>query len=385
MNLSNYPKSKSLDIVDNNFKLRHMSVKQRTLKNGKTVFDVRVQYGKLRVCKTVRTTITDAKRLESKILQDLLNGRFDIILGTENPAFRQFAKEYEETVGWQKSYDRTQQLIRYLTSYFGDKRLTQITTKDFLEYRAMRLRTLSNATINREHACLRRMLNVAIQSDNYTISKNPLRGVRVLDERPAEDRTLTVDEYHKLLDAAPEYFRRIIFFAGNTAMRKMEILNLKFRQIKLWMNGGEIELIDTKSGKRETVLLNNDVVDLLKLIATEKDVDLFRVKERQKDLHVFTGMRGAPLKSITKPMMRTFREAKIEPRPFHTFRHFWTTEMFNAGVDVAKIKKIGRWRNLKTMLRYCHSNRSDEQEAVNTFSTHIKRKPAEILTMKTNQ
>ena len=72
MNLSNGPKSKSLDIVDNNSKLGHMSVKQRTLKNGKTVFDVRVQYGKLRVCKTVRTTMTDAKRLESKILQELL-------------------------------------------------------------------------------------------------------------------------------------------------------------------------------------------------------------------------------------------------------------------------------------------------------------------------
>ena len=90
---------------------------------------------------------------------------------------------------------------------------------------------------------------------------------------------------------------------------------------ELWVNGGEIELIDTKSGKRETVPLNNDVIDLLEMIATEKDVALYGVKERQKDVHVFTGMRGTPLKSVTKPMIRTFGQAKVELRPFseHTY------------------------------------------------------------------
>jgi hypothetical protein len=43
-------------------------------------------------------------------------------------------------------------------------------------------------------------------------------------------------------------------------MRKMEILNLKFKQIRIWMKGGEIELTDTKSGKREFVPINDDII-----------------------------------------------------------------------------------------------------------------------------
>ena len=85
------------------------------------------------------------------------------------------------------------------------------------------------------------------------------------------------------------------------------------------------------------------------------------------------------MKDIRKQMQVTFQKAGIEYRPFHTFRHFWTSEMFNAGVDVGKIRKIGRWRDLKTMLRYCHSNKSEERDAVNALSSHLRRRPATVL------
>jgi len=61
-------------------------------------------------------------------------------------------------------------------------------------------------------------------------------------------------------------------------------------------------------------------------------------------------------------------------RPFHTFRHFWTSQMFNAGVDVGKIKKMGRWGDLQTMLSYCHSSRSEEQEAIEDRSNQREKK-----------
>lgn len=226
------------------------------------------------------------------------------------------------------------------------------------------------------------MLNLASMSTNYTIRENPLKGLKMLEEAPAEDRTLTVDEYYRLLDAAPEYFRRIIFFACNTAMRKMEILNLQFKQIKIWMKGGEIELTETKSGEREKVTLNLEVIELLKQIAKERKIDLDSMIDEQKNEYVFTGMKGQRLFSVKKPMIRTLKNAGIEPRPFHTFRHFWTTEMFRTGVDVAKIKNLGRWKDFKTLLRYCHSYRLDEQEAVDQLSSHLSRRPGKILKME---
>ena len=164
----------------------------------------------------------------------------------------------------------------------------------------------------------------------------------------------------------------------------MEILNLKFRQIKLWPGGAEIELTDTKSGKRETVPLSQEVQGLLFEIADERGIDLRNLDEESGSKYVFLGKKGNPLRDLRHPTELTFRKAGIEYKPFHTFRHFWTSEMFNAGVDVGKIKKMGRWGDLTTMLRYCHSNRSEEQEAINALSTHLNKRPNIVKFVESN-
>jgi integrase len=359
-----------------------MAIRARTRKDGKTVYDIRVQYGNLRVSRTVPTTMTEAKRVESKLLQDLIQGKYEILKTRQNPRFRDYAEEYKKIVTWQKSYKRTTQHIDHLVKYFGRMRLTEISTQEFLNYRAERLHSVSLATVNREHSCLLRMLNVAIKDDRYQINKNPLNGIKKFKEPPAEDRVLEEEEYHKLLEAAPEYFRKILFFACNTGMRHDEILNLKFGQIKFWLDNAEVELLDTKSGDKEYVPLNTDVIELIYEIAEEKKIDLKNISERDKQKYVFTGMRGQRLQSVRKPMAKTFKNAGIKPRPFHTFRHFWTKMMFEAGVDPATIQKVGRWRDFNTMLRYCYTTRPQEHEAVNKLSKRLTKKETKILRMR---
>ncbi len=226
-----------------------MSVKPRKRKDGKTVFDVRVQVGRIRVSRTVPTTMTEARRVESKILQELLAGKYEILTQKENPRFKEYAAEYLKTVTWQKSYKLTVMLVKSLAEYFGEKRLSEITTQDFLAYRGMRLGQVSHASINRAHSCLLRMLNLAIQDDRYLISRNPLQGIKRLKEPPAEDRVLTREEYHQLLEAAPGYFRRILFFACHTGLRKMEILSLTFGQLKMYISAAENGKVALNSGQ----------------------------------------------------------------------------------------------------------------------------------------
>jgi integrase len=99
-------------------------------------------------------------------------------------------------------------------------------------------------------------------------------------------------------------------------------------------------------------------------------------------LYVFRGLKREKLNSIRKPLERTFVESGVEPRPFHTFRHFWTKMMFEAGVDPATIQKIGRWRDFQTMLRYFYTTRPQEHEAVNKLSTQLSKKKPTILKMR---
>lgn len=355
-----------------------MPIIKRQRNDGKVVFDVRAEYNGLRIQKTICTNYTSAKRLEARMLQDLIEGRHEILRQRKNPLFREYAEYYQQSVTWQKSYERTCRLIKHLVKFFERKCLTNMTVTDFIDYRTERLKQVKPATINREYACLKRMLNVAVMSDDYTISRNPLSEIKILEEKPAENRTLTLEEYHQLLEVAPEYFRRIIFFACNTAMRRTEIMNLRFGQIRIWPRGFEIELTDTKSGKRETVLLNQSTKELLLKIANERKIDLFNISEEDASQHVFLGKYGMPLRDFRHPMKATFDKSGIPYRPFHTFRHFWTSQMFNAGIDVGKIKKMGRWGDLQTMLRYCHSSRSEEQEAIEGLSNQLEKRPSKV-------
>ncbi len=358
-----------------------MAIKAKKLKGDKTAYEIRVQNNKVRIKRVVRTTLTQARRIESEILQKLISGEYESLKRKENPLFRDYAEEYLKDVQWQKSLKLTKFLVRLLVKEFGNRRLTEIPPKDFLRYRTKRTQVVSNASFNREHSCLQRMLNVVIADDTFLINRNPLKSIKKLPEAPVENRHLTPEEYQKLLKAAPEYFRRIMFFACNVGTRLQETLSLQFKQIKIHDFGAEVELIETKSGKRETIPINKGVVEMLHIIARERYIDFKFLTEKQREQYVFLGLSGGRLKSVRKPMHKTFKDAGLSYRDFHTFRHFWTTEMFNAGADVLEIQKIGRWRDLTTMLRYCHKRRNQEFDAVNKLHAHLS-SAAEILPFK---
>ena len=87
----------------------------------------------------------------------------------------------------------------------------------------------------------------------------------------------------------------------------------------------------------------------------------------------------------------SFYKPKTSARIFLRSLYHWgsflvckstVVHLTKATLNVARIKKIGRWKDLQTMLRYYHANRADEHEAVNMLSAHLRKKPAEILELK---
>ena len=43
---------------------------------------------------------------------------------------------------------------------------------------------------------------------------------------------------------------------------------------------------------------------------------------------------------------------------------------------------VGRWKDLKTMLKYCYNSTSEQHEAVNKLAGELLGKTAEILSMR---
>ena len=58
--------------------------------------------------------------------------------------------------------------------------------------------------------------------------------------------------------------------------------------------------------------------------------------------------------------------------------------MFDSGADPATIQKAGRWKDFKTMLRYCHRNKSQTQSAVEKLATNLKQGRAKIVKLGKN-
>lgn len=101
-----------------------------------------------------------------------------------------------------------------------------------------------------ELACLKAMLNLAEEWD--LAGKTVVRKIKLLKEPPGRLRYLTIEEIHRLINAAQaEHLKTFYLIAFSTGLRKGEILGLKWSDIDF--SQGIIEVEKTKSGKRRGV------------------------------------------------------------------------------------------------------------------------------------
>jgi integrase len=93
-------------------------------------------------------------------------------------------------------------------------------------------RKVKAATVNRELAYLRCMLNFAVE--RKYISENPARGVKPFDERRERPvkRMLSLEEEQRILENAPPYLRVAIVLLAQTGGRTYtEGFSLRWDQI----------------------------------------------------------------------------------------------------------------------------------------------------------
>ncbi len=105
-------------------------------------------------------------------------------------------------------------LISVFTTY-----LSAITAE---AHKAGRIKEGDPATVNREVAYLRHVLNLAVRW-GY-LRENPVRGVKMLSEPPGWLRYLAEEEKHRLLRAWSDQLRPIVACVINAGMRKRQFL-----------------------------------------------------------------------------------------------------------------------------------------------------------------
>ena len=216
----------------------------------------------------------------------------------------------------------------------------------------------SPATINRYCQLLRSIFYRAADWGLYS-GENPVRKVRFLKERPAVPviepgqvgQVMAAAETisrAKYASPAQRAFSDLCILALNTGMRKAEMLNLRWRDIR-----DDVAQVNGKGDKRRDVPLN----------ATARAVIMRQPREGE---FVF------PVPNRHQPDLfaRTYRlMSKRLGRPFylHLLRHRFTTALLERGVDIVTLSDILGHSKSMTTLIYTHTDPARKRAAVVTL------------------
>jgi integrase len=141
-----------------------------------------------------------------------------------------------------------------------------------------------NATINRELAALKRILNLGLQQTPPKVDRVP--HIPMLQENNVRKGFFEHVDFIALREGLPSYLKGFVTFAYKTGWRVSEIANLTWSQVDLENSIVRLESGTTKNNKARTVYLDDEM----------KAVFLNQ-KKRQKELgkishYVFTNESG---------------------------------------------------------------------------------------------
>ena len=141
-----------------------------------------------------------AEKVHNKIKTEIVENKFLKIRKKEKIKFDALVKRYlEYAKDHKRSWDRDERSLRTLSKSFGGKYIYEISPYQIENYKSMRRREVSPASVNRELACLKHMFNLAIEWELLDV--NPLEKVKLFRENNKRVRYLEKDEIIRLYDA----------------------------------------------------------------------------------------------------------------------------------------------------------------------------------------
>ncbi|MBU1355686.1 MAG: tyrosine-type recombinase/integrase [Candidatus Edwardsbacteria bacterium] len=278
---------------------------------------------------------------------------------TNKILFEKYSEEYLKYAKInksEKSYTLNITNIKALNLFFKGKYLTDIKPQDIESYKEERSKNLKPASVNRDLACLRHMLNKAIQW-GYLLS-NPMKGIKLLKEPPGRLRFLSEEEIKRLLQELPAGSKLIILVAMYTGMRRSEILNLNWSNVDL---KNRILVVEkTKTNERRIIPINDSLFSQLQELSAKKKSEV-----------VFAECRINLRRNFTDALKR----ANVRDFRFHDLRHTFASYLVMSGASIKVVQQLLGHKDLKMTMRYSHLSNEHLQEAVGKLNYLKPEKP----------
>lgn len=312
-----------------------------------------------RLCRGA-TTKSKAQEMEQALIYDLKLQELGCKPREQKNVYLPRLKELYTTHA-QNNHKKFKNQVYYLDAiekYFGNsKPVNKITPEDIEKYKThlRDVRNLKNSSINRYLEILSKMFNLAI--NNKELVENPVSKVQKLRENNHTIRFLTTDEEKRLftsIDNIAPYIKPIVITALQTGMRRGEILNLKWSNIK----NNHIELLDTKSNNPRYIPLSLTLQDVFGQIQKSSE-------------YVFVNPKtDKPYKDIKRSWNNIRNDANLLDFRFHDLRHTVATRMVEKGIDLLVVKDILGHTMIETTMRYAHPVPERKRAAIEILNSY---------------
>ena len=309
-------------------------------------------------CESTKTSSKDlAKKIWKQREAEIALGRFQVGWPGERMTFadlcEEFFRSHSSTLS-SKSQENHQTFVKNLQAYFGDRKLTEMDERSVVEYRNYRhrqplkrdpKRTVKGATVNRELACLHCIFQFALK--RKYIGENPSSGVKHFDERherPSK-RMLTVEEEHRILEAAPPYLRVAIVLLVQTGGRTYsEGLSLRWDQVDLIHGVVHLDGSVKTTDSAQPLPLSRLACDVLKE---------WKKEQGSENCYVFPSPRkpGKPIRSVRGAWRKALGKAGVSYFPIYNLRHVFCTRLSWVAAD-AVVQRAMRHSSPETKRHY---------------------------------
>jgi len=302
---------------------------------------------------------TVALRAEAIHKAELAEGRAGIVSRGSCPTFEDFVTA--EFLPWSErqhqAHPRTH--LRYKTAskplikFFGKLHLEVISPGHVEKFKLARVAEVSPASVNRDLAVFRYMMNFAIRQ-GYLL-RNPVSGIRFLPEGPGIMRIVSHEEEQRYLVVASPLLRDVATLILETGMRPGEVFTIRKENVYLLKRYLFVPIGKTRYARRNVPLADRLVEVLKRRLAQAKGPYLFPHRHDP----------NKPLTTLKKAHEEALRKAEIKPRfRIYDLRHTFGSRSAMAGVDLATLKELMGHSQISMTMRYVHPTPEHKRQAV---------------------
>ena len=306
---------------------------------------------------------SQARRLLKQRLGEITAGRF-IGPSEDRLTFDALVADLENDykVNNRRSLETVRFHVARLQRFFGFDRAVDITPDRVKAYQVQRLEEgASRATVNREVACLGRMLSLAVNSGK--LSRKPK--FQLLDGERVRQGFLEHGEFLVLLGSLPAYLQPLVEFLYLSGWRKGEARKLEWRDVDLSSKVVRLRIENSKN-KESRVL---PLTDRLWEIIQEQS------KVRRLDCPYVFHHEGQKIGDFRKAWKTACKKSGREGVIVHDLRRCAARNLSRAGVSEAVAMEITGHKTRSMYRRYRIVDERDLREATERLQAHLLEQP----------